>query len=94
MAWAQARQHCGDGDEYSGSLLGSPVLGDQLCDVRGDFVAAPPAPLGDTLATEVVAAFGPDATTWARTVAVSGAAELTVVTAPLGDRWVVVGVTG
>ena len=94
IAWARARQRCGQGDEYQGSLLGSPTLGDQLCDVRGDFVAATPGSLGDTLATEVVAAFGPDATTWARTVALSGAADLTVVTAPLGDRWVVVGVTG
>ena len=39
------------------------------------------------------AAFGPDATSWTRTVALSGAADLTVVTAPFGDHWVVVGVT-
>ena len=31
---------------------------------------------------------------WARTVALSGAAELSVVTAPFGDHWVVVGVAG
>lgn len=93
MEWAQARQECTVAAEYPGSLLGTPVLGDQLCDIAGDFTAAPPAPLGDVLTTEVVAAFGPDATAWARTVALSGAADLTVVTAPLGDRWVVVGVT-
>ena len=79
--------------EYAGSLLGSPVLADQLCGVEGELVAGSPAPLGDTLSSEVVAAFGPDATTWARTVALSGAAKLTVVTAPFGDHWVVVGVS-
>jgi hypothetical protein len=92
--WAAARQDCRSDGEYAGSLLGSPVLGDQLCGVHGVLVAGSPAPLGDTLSTEVVAAFGPDATTWARTVPLSGAAQLTVVTAPFGDHWVVVGVTG
>jgi hypothetical protein len=92
--WARDRQRCSDAGEYAGSLLGSPVLAEQLCDVDGEFVAGPPGRLGDTLATQMVAAFGPDAATWARTVALSGAADLTVVTAPLGDRWVVVGVTG
>ena len=92
-AWAAARQECRTDGEYTGSLLGSPVLGDQLCGVRGELVASSPAPLGDTLSSEVVAAFGPDATTWARAVALSGAAQLTVVTAPFGDHWVVVGVS-
>ena len=69
------------------------MLGEQLCGVGGDLVAASPGPLGDTLSSEVVAAFGPDATSWTRTVALSGAADLTVVTAPFGDHWVVVGVT-
>jgi hypothetical protein len=91
--WATARQKCRIDGEYAGSLLGSPLLGEQLCGVDGDIVAASPRPLGDTLASEVVAAFGPDATSWTRTVALSGAAELTVVTAPFDDHWVVVGVT-
>ena len=92
-AWAIARKECRTEGEYAGSLLGSPVLADQLCGVDGELVAGSPAPLGDTLSSEVVAAFGPDATTWARTVALSGAAQLTVVTAPFGDHWVVVGVS-
>jgi hypothetical protein len=93
-AWATARQECRIEGEYAGSLLGSPALADQLCGVEGALVAGSPAPLGDTLSSEVVAAFGPDATTWARTVALSGAARLTVVAAPFGDHWVVVGVSG
>jgi hypothetical protein len=92
-AWAAARQECRTDGEYAGSLLGSPVLSDQLCGTHGELVAGSPAPLGDTLSSEVVAAFGPDATTWARTVALSGAAQFTVVTAPFGDHWVVVGVS-
>lgn len=91
--WAQARQQCRVEGEYEGSLLGSPALGDGLCQLQGELVAGPPAPLDDALAPQVVAAFGPDALTWARTVAISGPSELSVVTAPFGDRWVVVGVT-
>jgi hypothetical protein len=91
--WATARQECRTDGEYAGSLLGSPVLGDQLCGVHGDVVAGSPAPLGDVLSSEIVAAFGPDATTWARTVTLSSPAQLTVVTAPFGDHWVVVGVS-
>jgi hypothetical protein len=90
--WAAARQQCRTEGEYGGSLVGSPALGDRLCGVLGDVVAGPPAALDDALATQVVAAFGPDATTWARSVALSGAAALSVVTAPFGDHWVVVGV--
>ena len=50
--------------------------------------------LDDAMTAQVVAAFGPDALGWARSVELTGAAELSVVTAPLGDRWVVVGVGG
>jgi hypothetical protein len=46
------------------------------------------------MTAQVVAAFGPDASSWTRSVALSGPSELSVVTAPYGDRWVVVGVTG
>jgi hypothetical protein len=92
--WATARQQCRIDGEYEGSLLGSPVLGDQLCGIGGELVAGPPAPLDEAISTQVVAAFGPGALSWARSVAVSGASELSVVTAPFGDHWVVVGVTG
>ncbi len=92
--WAGARQQCRVDGEYEGSLLGSPALGDRLCGIQGELVAGAPAPLDDALATQVVAAFGPDALGWARSVSISGASELSVVTAPYGDHWVVVGVTG
>ncbi len=91
--WARARQQCRVEGEYDGSLLGSPALAEDLCGREGAVVAGPPAPLDDSIGTQVVAAFGPDALTWARTVPISGVAELSVVTAPYGDGWVVVGVT-
>jgi len=90
--WAAARQQCRVDGEFEGSLLGSPSLADQLCGVAGELTAGQPAPLDDALASQVVAAFGPDAVTWARSVALSGPSELSVVTAPFGDHWVVVGV--
>jgi hypothetical protein len=40
----------------------------------------------------VLAAFGPEASIWARVVRVSGPIDLDVFTAPLGEEWVVVGV--
>lgn len=91
--WASARQQCRSDGEYEGSLLGSPELGDQLCGLRGRLVAGAPAPLAEVITPQLVAAFGPDAIAWTRSVALSGAADLSVVTAPFGDHWVVVGVT-
>jgi hypothetical protein len=90
--WAATRQQCGVAGEYDGSLLGSPVLGERLCGLEGELVAGPAAPLDESMTAQVVAAFGPDALGWARSVELSGAAQLSVVTAPLGDHWVVVGV--
>jgi hypothetical protein len=91
--WATARQECRIEGEYEGSLLGSPDLGDQLCGLRGKLVAGAPAPLDEAITPQLVAAFGPDAISWTRSVAITGAADLSVVTAPFGDHWVVVGVT-
>jgi hypothetical protein len=70
------------------------VLADQLCGLTGQLVAARPASLDEAMTTSVVAAFGPEAVHIARTVELHGAAELSVVTAPFGDDWVVVGVSG
>ena len=92
--WATARQQCRTDAEYEGSLLGSPALGEQLCGLEGELVAGSPTPLAGEMAAQIVAAFGPDAQAWARTVPLSGASQLSVVTAPYGDRWVVVGVAG
>ena len=92
--WAAARQQCRTEGEYQGSLLGSPVLAEQLCGLAGQLVAAPPAPLDEAMTTSVVAAFGPGAVAATRTVGLHGASDLAVVTAPFGDDWVVVGVTG
>jgi len=93
VAWAEARQQCRSEREYDGSLLLSPSAAETLCGSTAAVTADSPAPL-DTLAdsSPVVAAFGPDAADWARVVRIHGPADLAVVTAPLGDDWVVVGV--
>ncbi len=90
--WAAARQECRVDGEYEGSLLGSPALGDELCQLEGTVVAGPPAPLEDAMTAQVVAAFGPDALRWTRTVPISAPLTISVVTAPYDDHWVVVGV--
>ena len=92
--WALARQQCRADAEYAGSLLGSPALGDLLCGLEGELVPGPAGPLGDALSQPVVAAFGPDALSWSRSVRITGASELSVVTAPFDDHWVVIGVAG
>ena len=43
-------------------------------------------------AAVVTNAFGPAAAQWARVVSLDGPLPLDVVTAPMGDRWLVVGV--
>jgi hypothetical protein len=94
LAWARARQDCRPAGEYEGSLLLSPTLADGLCERAGRFTAEPAAAL-ETLpdAAPVIAAFGGEATEWARVVRIHGPDDLAVVTAPLGDTWVVVGVS-
>jgi hypothetical protein len=94
LHWAQARQRCACADEFEGSLIGSPSIAERLCGVDGPVSTGRPEPLDSFAASaSIVAAFGPEADTWARVVPVTTAAgELQVVTAPLGDRWVVVGI--
>jgi hypothetical protein len=94
IAWVQARQACQRGDQYPGNLLGQPEVADALC----GSTAAARATATTTLdsypnPTVVVSAFGPDAAEWARVVRIAGPASIDVVTAPLGERWVVVGVS-
>ena len=94
LAWAGARQECRAEGEYDGSLLLSPTLAEGLCERGGRFTAEPAqrlAALADP--APVISAFGGEATDWARVVRIHGPRDLTVVTAPLGDTWVVVGVS-
>jgi hypothetical protein len=94
LAWVQARQSCQRGEQYQGNLLGQPDVADALCGTT----AGATVTTTNTLATysnptTVISAFGPEASEWARVVRVTGPASIDVVTAPLGDHWVVVGVS-
>lgn len=92
--WAEAVQAC-DRDrartlQAVETLFGSPTA--QLCRVPGNVVVAPLQTLVDGPATtDIVGQYGPDALSWARSVAISAPVALTVVVAPIGDEWKVLG---
>jgi hypothetical protein len=93
-SWAESRRRCGSEAEWDGGLLGADYLGDELCGAEGRIDVGPVGTI-DRLpdATPYLDDFGADAADWARVVPVSGAVELDAVAAPLGERWVVIGVT-
>ena len=92
-AWAVSRQACEEPAEYTGGLVGTPALAEALCGADGALAVGMAQALhGDPAATPVLAAFGEDATAWARAVDVAGPVEFRAVVAPVGDEWVVVGI--
>jgi len=91
-AWGEARTRCQTAAQWDGGLLDSPYLAEQLCGTHDDVRLG----RSDTLdaladAGPYLADFGERAADWARVVPVEGPVELDAVTAPLGDRWVVIG---
>ena len=52
----------------------------------------PPLPLEAIDAAPFLAAFGPEASTWARVVTVTEPVPLRAVVAPIGQEWLVIGV--
>lgn len=70
-----------------------PYLVDRLCGVDGPFDVGPVDDVDDpALISDLVAAFGPAAPTWARVVPVDGPEPVRLVLAPIGDRWAVIDV--
>jgi hypothetical protein len=91
--WADARQACQHPPELAGGLLGATYLADGLCRAPGTVTVGIVAPLPDSPAIEpLLAAFGPEVGRWARVVPVSSPVQLSVITAPVGESWLVVGV--
>ena len=89
-AWAESRRDC---DADARRLLGTPSAGDELCGADGAVRVGQPRALDDpTSADPYVSAYGPESMTWARVVPVVGPVALDVVLAPVGERWVVIGV--
>ena len=80
--------------QLPGALLGAPSLADAPCDAPDSFSAAGTAvPLAElSNSTVFVSAFGAGVGRWARAVAVDGDARFTIVLAPIGDEWRVMGV--
>ncbi|MGZ4799183.1 MAG: hypothetical protein ACXVJW_13015 [Acidimicrobiia bacterium] len=90
--WVTARQSCRHAAEWTGGVLGPTFIGRRLCHASGPAVVGAPTELLDDPAGDVTAAFGPDVYSWARLVPVTGPARLDLVVAPVGERWLVIGV--
>ena len=92
-SWASARADCRRAPVYRDGLLGMPALAAELCGAGGPVRVGSVASLRAGVGVEpFVAAFGPDVFTWARAVPVESPVPMSVVLAPIGDRWVVIGV--
>lgn len=92
--WATDLQRCEEPDQYEGALVATADLvrtAQSLCDRDGRIEAGPARTLDEFDASALVSAFGTDALVWGRAVDLTGPAELTVVVAPVDDRWIVVG---
>jgi hypothetical protein len=94
-AWLAALQSCAKPDpalEYAGGIVGSVGVAGALCNSAAAKLDAPKR-LGDRPdPAPVLAAFGPEADTWARIIRVTGPRTFNIVLAPLADRWIVIGV--
>ena len=98
-AWVTARQNCQTADSatdaYAGNLLGDPTIEAALCHAEGSYSVDSVGPIDDAPdVAPFLAAFGPDGVVSLRSVTFSGPGPdpLTVVVAPFGDTWVVIGV--
>lgn len=91
--WVTARQACHQAAEWSGGLVGSDAFARRLCRASGAVALGAPTRLtDDTNASDLAAAFGPDVYAWARVVPVTAPTRLEVIVAPVGERWLVIGV--
>lgn len=91
--WTEGRVACADTGALEADLAGTPALAEPLCGASGDLRLGPPAPPGDLDDTgALVAAYGPELTSWARLVPVESPERLTIALAPLGPDWRVIGV--
>lgn len=92
--WARSHQQCNTPEQYEGALVATADLrraAESLCDTTATITAGDAGALDEFDGSPFVSAFGTDALSWARAVDVRGPVELTVVVAPVDDRWLVVG---
>jgi len=91
LGWLRDRQACTPLDNTV-SLVGEVRAPEALCGRAGTFGAVSVGPLQRAAdPAPVLDGYGPQAVALTRVVRVGGPGSLDVVTAPLGDRWVVIG---
>jgi hypothetical protein len=91
--WARARQRCRNAPEYDGGLTGAPARAEALCGARGLVRTGGIRTLPETAQDQpFLAAFGTTVHDWARVVRLDAPVRMDVVVAPVGERWLVVGV--
>ena len=91
--WARARERCAHAPEFVGGLLGAAARADQLCGAHVAIDVGRAVRLPETDQDQpFLAAFGSEVHEWSRVVPVDAPVRLRVVVAPLGERWLVVGV--
>ena len=79
--------------EYGGGMVGIVGLANALCTSKGPAVVAS---VGDIYALDdpqpLIDSFGSGSYDWARVVSLRAPAPMDVIAAPVGDRWLIVGV--
>jgi hypothetical protein len=91
--WARERRACRTAPEYVAGLVGAAARADALCGTHGPIRTGRVRDLPETAQDQpFLAAFGSEVHDWARVVPVVGPVRMDVVVAPLGERWLVVGV--
>jgi hypothetical protein len=92
-AWAQRRTRCRGANEYVAGLIGASARADMLCDAEGPIRVGRARMLPETAQDQpFLAAFGSEVHDWARVVPLQSPVRMDVVVAPVGERWLVVGV--
>ena len=96
-AWLERAAACDDPGtqqlQLPGAVLGSPSLAEGPCEQSDSYSAAGASVALAELpnSTVFVSAYGPGVGRWGRAVAVTGERRFTIVLAPLGDEWRVMG---
>jgi hypothetical protein len=99
LAWTQSRTSCAQTPafQWRDGLYGdgADLAAAQLCGRKGVVHVDGARPLDDNDSyTPLLAAFGPDVGVWARVVPVRAPSAINLVLAPVGERWLVIGVLG